>query len=229
MPAMSDAPNSNVPPSEAAAWLELALGAIQQTLQTGRPPDDLPPGLADHPGLRQLVADLVAVQQFAQSIAQGDLDQPLRLKGVMAGSFKSLQASLRHLTWQAQQIASGDFSQRVDFMGQFSAAFNQMVVHLKEARQQLEAQRAELARRNAELEARNAELQAALDTIQTLSGFVPICGWCGRKIKDEAGEWVGLEAYIEAHSQATFTHGICPSCKRRWEEERTQVSNVPRQ
>jgi DNA repair exonuclease SbcCD ATPase subunit len=213
-------------PPEAADLLELALRAIRQTLQTGQPPADLAPALADYPGLDQLVSDLTALQQFALSIARGDLDQPLRLKGVMAGGLKSLQASLRHLTWQAQQIAGGDFTQRVDFMGDFAAAFNQMATHLDYARRQLEEQRAELAQRNAELQTRNAELQEALEAIKTLSGVIPICAWCGRKIRDEAGEWQSVEAYIQAHSEATFTHGICPTCKGRWDEERRGMSQA---
>lgn len=62
-----------------------------------------------------------------------------------------------------------------------------------------------------DLERRNAELQGALATIRTLSGLIPICAWCGKKIQDK-NEWIDVEAYIETHSDATFTHGICPSC-----------------
>lgn len=58
----------------------------------------------------------------------------------------------------------------------------------------------------------NTELQQALDTIQTLSGFIPICAWCHRKIEDETGAWISLETYVEQNSDAQFTHGICPSC-----------------
>jgi hypothetical protein len=220
---ITSSPDRHLPP-QAADWLELALRAIRETLQTGQPPGDLAPALADFPGLGQLVSDLTTLQQFALSIARGDLEQPLRLKGVMAGGLKSLQANLRHLTWQTQQIAGGDFRQRVDFMGDFSEAFNQMVVHLEEARRQLEEQRAELAQRNAELQARNAELQEALEAIKTLSGAIPICAWCGRKIRDEAGEWQSVEAYIEMHSEATFTHGICPTCQKKWYEQSPRMT-----
>ncbi len=70
----------------------------------------------------------------------------------------------------------------------------------------------ELEQRNAELEQSNRELRQALATLKTLSGLVPICGWCGRKIQDDDGQWVRVEAYIEARSEAQFTHGICPAC-----------------
>ena len=73
-----------------------------------------------------------------------------------------------------------------------------------------------LEEQNVQLQARNAELQRALDTIKTLSGLVPICAWCGRKIQDEAGQWVKVEAYIEDNSDAEFTHGICPGCLKEW-------------
>jgi DNA-binding response OmpR family regulator len=77
----------------------------------------------------------------------------------------------------------------------------------------------ELDRTNVELQRRNTELQEALNTIRTLSGFVPICAWCHKKIQDEAGQWIRLESYIEEHSEARFTHGICPDCAKKSMEE----------
>ena len=68
-----------------------------------------------------------------------------------------------------------------------------------------------VAQRTAELERTNAELRAALDDVKVLRGFLPICAWC-RRVRDVGGYWAQLEAYIAAHSEATFTHGICPDC-----------------
>ncbi|MBN2004287.1 MAG: response regulator [Anaerolineae bacterium] len=73
-----------------------------------------------------------------------------------------------------------------------------------------------LRQRTDELESRNTELQTALNAIKSLSGLVPICAWCGSKIQDDDGQWVTVETYIENHSQAEFTHGICPDCLREW-------------
>ncbi len=87
---------------------------------------------------------------------------------------------------------------------------------LSHLQRQLEDANAKLAAQNQELQQRNAELQEALTTIKTLSGIVPICAWCGQKIQDEAGHWIKVENYIEAHSEATFTHGICPDCLAKW-------------
>jgi PleD family two-component response regulator len=83
---------------------------------------------------------------------------------------------------------------------------------LRALQRQLEEANLQLAAQNAELAMRNTELQEALSTIKTLSGLVPICAWCGRMMQNEAGAWVDVEAYIREHSEAEFTHGICPDC-----------------
>jgi hypothetical protein len=58
------------------------------------------------------------------------------------------------------------------------------------------------------------ELQGALAQVKTLSGLLPICASC-KKVRDDQGYWQQIENYISAHSQAEFTHGICPECTRR--------------
>ncbi len=68
---------------------------------------------------------------------------------------------------------------------------------------------------NQQLAERNTQLQKALKAIKTLRGLLPVCAWCARKIEDGHGRWVSLESYIEAHSEAQFTHGICPECLNR--------------
>jgi PAS domain S-box-containing protein len=57
------------------------------------------------------------------------------------------------------------------------------------------------------------ELQEALGKVRTLSGLLPICASC-KKIRDDNGYWNQLEAYIGEHSQAEFTHSMCPECVR---------------
>jgi two-component system cell cycle sensor histidine kinase/response regulator CckA len=58
-----------------------------------------------------------------------------------------------------------------------------------------------------------AELQAALSKVKMLSGLLPICAGC-KRIRDEKGRWQAVEVYVHEHSQADFTHGICPECAR---------------
>ncbi len=57
----------------------------------------------------------------------------------------------------------------------------------------------------------NEELTEALNRVTTLSGLIPICAHC-KKIRDDKGYWKQLEHYIEKHSEASFSHGICPDC-----------------
>ena len=61
------------------------------------------------------------------------------------------------------------------------------------------------------VEKRTADLQEALSQVKTLSGFLPICASC-KKIRDDKGYWNQIEAYIQDHSEAEFSHGICPEC-----------------
>jgi hypothetical protein len=58
------------------------------------------------------------------------------------------------------------------------------------------------------------ELQEALAHVKTLSGLVPICAWC-KKIRDDQGFWRQIEVFIQSHSDAVFTHGVCPDCMRK--------------
>lgn len=59
-----------------------------------------------------------------------------------------------------------------------------------------------------------AKLNAALAEVDTLRGLLPICSYC-KKIKDEKGAWKKLETYIRTHTQANFSHGICPECLKK--------------
>jgi PAS domain S-box-containing protein len=57
------------------------------------------------------------------------------------------------------------------------------------------------------------ELQSALDNVKTLQGLIPICASC-KKIRDDKGFWNQVEGYISEHTDAKFTHGICPDCAK---------------
>jgi len=57
----------------------------------------------------------------------------------------------------------------------------------------------------------NAELVQALDEVKTLQGILPICSYC-KNIRNDAGAWEQLEAYVSRHSGAQFSHGLCPDC-----------------
>ena len=55
------------------------------------------------------------------------------------------------------------------------------------------------------------ELQSALHNVKTLSGLLPICASC-KKIRDDGGYWTQVERYLTEHTQAQFSHGLCPEC-----------------
>jgi PAS domain S-box-containing protein len=73
------------------------------------------------------------------------------------------------------------------------------------ARKQTEAERDTLIK----------DLQEALANVKSLSGLLPICASC-KKIRDDKGYWSQVESYIQSHSDATFTHGICPDCIKKF-------------
>ena len=55
------------------------------------------------------------------------------------------------------------------------------------------------------------ELEAALTSIRKLTGLLPICAYC-KSIRDDSNYWHRVEEYVTQHSEATFSHGICPKC-----------------
>jgi hypothetical protein len=58
------------------------------------------------------------------------------------------------------------------------------------------------------------ELQEALSNVKQLSGLLPICASC-KKIRDDRGYWNQIEEYLRRHTEAMFSHGICPSCAEK--------------
>jgi CheY-like chemotaxis protein len=75
--------------------------------------------------------------------------------------------------------------------------------------------RVEVGRRMLELQnslaSKNEVLRQALDHIKTLRGIIPICMSC-KKIRDDQGYWNQLESYVSKHTEAEFSHGVCPEC-----------------
>ncbi len=73
----------------------------------------------------------------------------------------------------------------------------------------------ELKQVEEERERINVKLQEAIDKIKTLRGLIPICAGC-KKIRDDKGYWNHLEQYFEEHSDASFSHGLCPECFQKF-------------
>jgi hypothetical protein len=66
------------------------------------------------------------------------------------------------------------------------------------------------------------QLETALSTVQLLEGIIPICSYC-KKIRDDEKSWHQMECYISSHSEAKFSHGICPEC---FEEQLEVIKNM---
>jgi len=86
-------------------------------------------------------------------------------------------------------------------------------------------------RAEAERERVILDLQTALAEVKALSGMLPICSSC-KKIRDDQGYWNQLEAYLVTHTEAQFTHGICPDCAKAFypsyfEDQETGAGELP--
>ncbi len=80
----------------------------------------------------------------------------------------------------------------------------------------------ELQKRNDLVKEQRDQLEAALTRIRQLEGIIPICSYC-KKIKDDKNSWLQVEAYISRHSEAVFSHGVCPECA---DEQRAIIRNM---
>ena len=154
------------------AALDKISEAFSLLLKGGAPkPLFLPP---EHPDdeLKQVygyinafLGEYAAATEAVFALSKGRLDfPPPSGKLAVASSIKSLQASLRHLTWTTQQIANGDYEQRVSFMGDFAEAFNSMAAQLKSSFEQRESANSALQEQVEELgKARRAMLNIMED------------------------------------------------------------------
>lgn len=90
------------------------------------------------------------------------------------------------------------------------------VISLVAARNYLSRKQAiqNLIKREHDLSAANRELKSAISEVKKLSGMLPICASC-KKIRDDQGYWKDVAGYISEHSEAEFTHGLCPLCDEK--------------
>lgn len=62
------------------------------------------------------------------------------------------------------------------------------------------------------------DLQNALAEVKTLSGLIPICAWC-KNVRNDKGYWSTVEHYVSAHTDADFSHGMCPNCQEKFKAD----------
>jgi PAS domain-containing protein len=85
---------------------------------------------------------------------------------------------------------------------------------LRKTNEELMQEIAERKRAEQEKEELVLELREALSQVKKLSGLLPICASC-KKIRDDKGYWQQIEGYIRDHSEAEFSHGLCPECAKK--------------
>jgi two-component system OmpR family sensor kinase len=86
---------------------------------------------------------------------------------------------------------------------------------VKERTAELEAEIARRKKTEAALEGERRQLAQALEEVRTLRGILPICANC-KNIRDDKGYWSQVEKYISDHTEARFSHGICPDCMAKF-------------
>ncbi len=89
----------------------------------------------------------------------------------------------------------------------YSTTYEDLILELKE----LIESHLSLLQMNKTLEVKNKQLNDSLEEIKTLRGILPICSQC-KKVRDDDGYWNKIEGYIESHSEALFSHSLCPEC-----------------
>ena len=133
---------------------------------------------------------------------------------------RGLGTRIKELTKLCSHIAMGrlDARSRIRTYDEFDdliEAFNIMGEELEQTRNTVQQTIEELRESRDGLEyrvkERTLELENALNKVQVLSGFLPICSSC-KKIRDDEGYWQQVEKFVEEHTNARFTHGICPDC-----------------
>jgi diguanylate cyclase (GGDEF)-like protein len=132
-------------------------------------------------GLHFLAQCVDEGRALAKSLSLGNLSAPIpSAANELTAPLKSLQASLKHMTWQTQQVAKGDYRQKVEFMGEFAEAFNTMIRQLDERQQALTEQIASGQRKTIALEQSFSLLEVIT---QHISQWIIV-------VDGTSGEWI---------------------------------------
>ena len=166
---------------------------------------------------RQLFVNWKPIREEVVHLLKSDDKQnAIRItKGKGADHVANLESKMIELTSYARQKATGflEFAEasqsrleKVTVILTFAGVFLSIVIAF------IATSRLQNAKKR--IIDRNNKLQKALDEIKTLHGIIPICSYC-KKIRDDKGAWERIEEYISNHSEAQFSHGICPECYKK--------------
>jgi len=186
-------------------------------------------------GISKAVVQTEGRAEFQRNLLWITLFTMVSLLGAGFVADRSVLRHLRRLNEASRRLASGVWDTRARFdngaieFQQLGRLFEDMAAALKQHQDHLEGlvkeRTAELLSTNEALNREIAErkraeeeekclvreLQGALTQVKTLHGLLPICARC-KKIRDDHGYWSQLESYISKHSDAKFSHSLCPEC-----------------
>ncbi len=170
---------------------------------------------------RQLFLNWKPIREdVVQLLKSGDKQKAILItKGKGAAHVANLESKMLELTFYARKKATGflEFAkasqsklEKITVTLTFAGVFLSLIIAFIATSRLKKAKKRILDKNN--------KLQKALDEIKTLRGIIPICSYC-KKIRDDQGAWDIIEAYICNHSEAQFSHGVCPECYKKQMED----------
>jgi len=164
--------------------------------------------------LRHLTPDLILLDVLMPSLNGFDTCRRIKAQPRTADIPILFMTALTDIDSKLQGFAAGG----VDYVTkpfEMSEVLARVQTHLtiRRLHQRLALQNAELQVANVQLLEVTTTLRAALEEVKTLRGLIPICAWC-KQIRDVQGLWHEVEAYLREHTEADFTHGLCPACRK---------------
>ena len=128
---------------------------------------------------------------------------------------KSFSAEEQKLLYTRDAAEQADYlnAERLLIIGSVLAVALLVLANFMASREMARRRRVEIER-----EKLIAELQRTLAEVKTLSGLIPICAWC-KSVRNDQGYWQTVEQYVHSHSDASFSHSICPNCREKFKDE----------
>ena len=166
---------------------------------------DIIEGIGGNPGYEGLMPAEHCAAALVNYIALAHL-----YHGQMVNPFLPLaKAGVIDLDQGLQTSSPENINTGQDRFSAASASLREYLTSVTELNRNLENS---IEARTSELTQANKQLQKALEEVKKLSGLLPICSSC-KKIRDDKGYWNQIETYISTHSEADFSHGLCPACQ----------------